>query len=210
MKLSLVATQGKGAGKVIPIPLAQFLIGRDPQCHLRPASPLISKRHCALLIRGEKAFVQDFGSTNGTHINDQPVKGEAELHNEDRLRIGPLAFVVRVESAGPAPAETKPVPRPESKSSPRTPARVPAGGNDEESIADMLLDMGDGGPPAAAGDETDVMSTIMEMPAVQNRSHEGNKPGHKPDDKQAPAVQKESSSFMARKILQKYQRRGQS
>jgi hypothetical protein len=76
MKLSLLVTShSKGAGKVIPITFSQFLIGRDPQCQLRPASPVISKRHCALLVRGGKVFLRDFDSTNGTFINDQQVKG---------------------------------------------------------------------------------------------------------------------------------------
>jgi hypothetical protein len=45
MKLSLIVlTPGKMEGKTIPIRLPQFLIGRDPQCHLRSASSLISKR----------------------------------------------------------------------------------------------------------------------------------------------------------------------
>src|SRR5689334_13828507 len=57
MKLSLaVLTPGRWEGKVIPITLAKFLIGRDPDCHLRPASPAISKRHCALVVRGTRAF----------------------------------------------------------------------------------------------------------------------------------------------------------
>ena len=43
MKLSLVVvTAGKAAGQSIPIPSAQFIIGRDPQCNLRPASAMIS------------------------------------------------------------------------------------------------------------------------------------------------------------------------
>src|SRR6516225_4172946 len=80
MKLRLVVNSpGKGEGKVIPITLSQFLIGRDPQCHLRPASALISKRHCAVLVRGEQAFVRDFDSTNGTSVNDESVIGEKEL-----------------------------------------------------------------------------------------------------------------------------------
>ena len=83
MKLSLVVNDGVHKGKVIPIPLKQFLIGRDPQCHLRPASPLISKRHCALLIQGDKILVRDFDSTNGTVVNDEPIKGERELKNDD-------------------------------------------------------------------------------------------------------------------------------
>src|SRR5713226_1916307 len=110
MKLSLaVMTPGKGEGKVIPITLSQFLIGRDPQCHLRPASAVISKRHCALLMRGDKVFVRDFDSTNGTFVNDQPIKGEVELQNDDRLKIGPLDFAVRIE-AGTAVDKPTPVP----------------------------------------------------------------------------------------------------
>src|SRR6516162_7627073 len=98
MKLALVVmTPGKMEGKAIPIGLSQFLIGRDPQCHLRPASPVISKRHCALLVKNGKVFLRDFDSTNGTFINDQPVKGEIELHHEDLLKVGPLSFLVRVE-----------------------------------------------------------------------------------------------------------------
>lgn len=110
MKLSLlVMTAGKQEGKLIEIKLPQFLVGRDPQCQLRPASPLISKRHCAIIQREGKAFIRDFGSTNGTFLNDDPVKGEAELHNEDVLKVGPILFTVRMEAEPAAMAKT-PVP----------------------------------------------------------------------------------------------------
>src|SRR5438105_5755541 len=102
MKLSLVVlTPGKTEGKVIPITLSQFVIGRDPECNLRPASALISKRHCALLVRGNNVFVRDFDSTNGTRVNDQLVKGDRELHAEDQLAIGPLLFRVDMEVSPP-------------------------------------------------------------------------------------------------------------
>ena len=56
MNLALVVMPpGKLEGKAIPITLPRFIIGRDPQCQLRPASPVVSKRHCALLCRGERA-----------------------------------------------------------------------------------------------------------------------------------------------------------
>src|ERR1043165_7916211 len=99
MKLSLVVTTaGKQQGKTLPITLAQFVIGRDPQCQLRPASPAISKRHCAILQRDGKVFVRDFDSTNGTFVNDQPVKGEVEIKNDDNLKVGPLEFIVKIEA----------------------------------------------------------------------------------------------------------------
>src|SRR5438034_2576497 len=106
MKLSLVVNDGVHKGKVIPIPLKQFVIGRDPQCHLRPASPIISKRHCALLVKGGKVFVRDFGSTNGTFVNDEPVKGERQLSHDDLLKIGPLSFRVNIEAATPVDKPT--------------------------------------------------------------------------------------------------------
>ena len=52
MRLSLlVLTPGKWEGKSVPVTVSPFLIGRDPQCHLRPASQAISKLHCAVIVR---------------------------------------------------------------------------------------------------------------------------------------------------------------
>jgi len=111
MKLSLVVlTPGANQGKVLEIKLSQFVVGRDPQCQLRPASPMISKRHCAILQREGKAFVRDFDSTNGTFVNNEPVKGETELHNGDQLKMGPLLFEVRVEVSAPVNRPTPPPP----------------------------------------------------------------------------------------------------
>ncbi|HMP02041.1 MAG TPA: FHA domain-containing protein [Gemmatales bacterium] len=105
MKLSLVVAQGNPPGKEIPIRLPQFLIGRDPDCHLRPASPLVSKRHCALLVREGRAFVRDFNSTNGTFVNQEPVKGEREIQDGDELKMGPLLFKIKLTEA-PSSSDT--------------------------------------------------------------------------------------------------------
>jgi pSer/pThr/pTyr-binding forkhead associated (FHA) protein len=110
MKLSLlVLTSGKQEGKTLPITLAQFVIGRDPQCQLRPASPLISKRHCAFLQRDGKVFLRDFDSTNGTFLNGQKVVGEVELRQGDRVKVGPIELAVQLEGK-PADRLTPPPP----------------------------------------------------------------------------------------------------
>jgi len=109
MKLSLVVAQGVHAGKVIPVTSTEFVIGRDPLCQLRPASPAISKQHCALTVRDAKAFVRDCGSTNGTFVNGEQVAGEREVKSGDRLKVGPLEFDLRIDVAAPAPTPT-PVP----------------------------------------------------------------------------------------------------
>ena len=153
MKLSLVVTTaGKAQGQVIPVKLAQFVIGRDPQCNLRPASALISKRHCAVLIKSGQVFVRDFDSTNGTFINEKPVKGEAPLQNEDELKVGPLCFKVVIEEQA-------------SVSKPTPPPKAP-GGADDEAAAAMLLSLQDEDGADGTGGDAGVPpgSTVFDLP----------------------------------------------
>jgi pSer/pThr/pTyr-binding forkhead associated (FHA) protein len=129
MSLSLVVlTQGPNEGKVIPVRTSPFLVGRSPQCHLRPASPVISQRHCAMLLRGTQTFVCDLASANGTFVNDERIHGEVELHHRDRLRVGPLAFEVRLRVATPV-----------SRPSPLPPTQQGQGGASVEDVAAEVL-----------------------------------------------------------------------
>jgi pSer/pThr/pTyr-binding forkhead associated (FHA) protein len=140
MKASLLVTQGAHKGREIPIAVSPFVIGRDPQCHLRPTNPLISRRHCALLLQSGKLIARDFGSTNGTLVNDRRIQGEQELHNDDRLRLDTLVLVVRIETG--ASLE-------QSGASPRE--RSPAEAADEEAVAALLLELQEDHTPATAG-----------------------------------------------------------
>ncbi|MBM4068113.1 MAG: FHA domain-containing protein [Planctomycetes bacterium] len=209
MKLSLVVlTPGKSEGKAIPITLAQFLIGRDPQCNLRPASPMISKRHCAVLVRNGKVFVRDFDSTNGTFINDTQVKEEQQLNHDDILKVGPLEFRVQVEGA-PVPVN-KPTPTP-------PPAKIAqqASSNDDD-VAAMLLALQDDGPSTpspSSSDEVPGGTTLMDVlpdapPETKEEiATEEKKPeAKKPDVKQSQA----NTSHAAKMILEKYTRRSRS
>jgi predicted component of type VI protein secretion system len=73
MGLSLVVlAAGKQQGQVLQVKPLQFLVGRDPSCHLRPASHLIGDRHCAIRQRHGKAFLRDLVSTGGTSVNGRP------------------------------------------------------------------------------------------------------------------------------------------
>jgi predicted component of type VI protein secretion system len=223
MKLSLVVlTPGKQEGKALPIGLPQFLIGRDPQCQLRPASASISKRHCALIQRDGKVFVRDFDSTNGTFVNDEPVKGEVELHHDDRLRVGPLLFGVVLEEAG-APVN-RPTPPPPTKApaakapaaaapaakapaaKPPAPAKAPAPagtGSDDESVAAMLLELQDdssSGLGNLGSGEIPEGSTVMDMVVPP----EGTEAKAAADKKPTAAA---STSNAAKAILEKYMKR---
>ena len=96
MKIVLVVASGVYAGKEIAIAGNQFVIGRDEGCNLRPASPAISKRHCAVYYKDGEPFVRDLGSTNGTFLNDAQVEGERSLAEGDKVRVGPLDFTVKL------------------------------------------------------------------------------------------------------------------
>jgi predicted component of type VI protein secretion system len=123
MKLSLVVAQGVHTGKVIPITTPEFIIGRDPQCQLRPASPAVSKQHCAVAVRDGKVFVRDCGSTNGTFVNGEQVAADREVKSGDRLRVGPLEFDVKFEVGAPA---AKPAAAPAQAMPALKPAPAPA------------------------------------------------------------------------------------
>jgi hypothetical protein len=144
MKLTLViATEGPWKGKgVVATPLP-FVIGRDPQCHLRPASNVISQRHCIISLREGRFYFRDLGSTNGSLVNDRLVKSvEVPLAHGDRLTLGNLLFLVRIDK--PATTGSKPPPLGKQGSNNGSVARskpAPQGSlnAEEESVAEMLL-----------------------------------------------------------------------
>ncbi len=96
MDMKLKVLEGKNAGQEIAVKGNKFLIGRAEDCHLRPASELISRHHCAILVEEGYMGIRDFGSKNGTYVNEERVVGERELKVGDRLMIGQLQFEVHV------------------------------------------------------------------------------------------------------------------
>ena len=101
MLVKLKVMRGSHAGKEIRIPIAHFFIGRGEECHLRPASDLISRKHCALLVEEHRVVLQDFGSKNGSYVNGRRVEGSWVLESGDILQIGPLQFEVLLEAVTP-------------------------------------------------------------------------------------------------------------
>lgn len=157
MKVSLkIGAPAKWAGRVVPIGVDRFVIGRDPDCQLRPGSSRIAKRHCAVLLRGDKVFLRDLDSSTGTSINGRQIKGEIELLHDDLLGVGPLLLVVCIESTARATA-SRPQPRE---------------GIDDDAIADMLLFMEKAVPDAPAIEvgadtvDTPLASTQSDKPAT--------------------------------------------
>lgn len=99
MQVRLKVTQGSKAGSEIKIPAPKCLIGRSDECHLRPQSEAISRRHCVIITTESEVAVRDLGSRNGTFVNDERINEEAVLLQGDILRVGPLEFEVQLEQS---------------------------------------------------------------------------------------------------------------
>ena len=108
MEVELVIAKGTKAGRVIPLDVPKFFIGRAPKCHLRPSSGMVSRHHCALLNTQHAVTVYDFGSTNGTLVNGERIEGQRELEDGDRLTVGPLDFDVRIQKTSNTKAPIEP------------------------------------------------------------------------------------------------------
>ena len=94
MSVKMKVVQGKPHGSYLDFPEGDFVVGRGPECHVRPNSELISRQHCMLLISDNAVRVRDLGSTNGTLVNGKRVVEECELGHGDTLQLGPLVLEV--------------------------------------------------------------------------------------------------------------------
>ena len=55
--------------------------------------PFASTQHARIERQGSTLVLEDLGSTNGTYLNDELLRGPQPLHAGDRIRIGDSQFV---------------------------------------------------------------------------------------------------------------------
>ena len=103
MKVQLIVVQGKPEGKIIPLAVPRFRIGRGEGCHLRPTSEQVSREHAEFTVSDDAVMVRDLGSRNGTLVNGKAIGEPCTLKDRDLVQVGPLTFAVSIEGA-PAPA----------------------------------------------------------------------------------------------------------
>jgi predicted component of type VI protein secretion system len=202
MKLDLVVEKPKQkAGWTIPITLTPYVIGRDEHCQLRPANATVSKKHCAVLVRGERVFIRDLNSTNGTFLNDERIEEERELRDGDRLSVGRLRL--RIVLQEPRPSE------------PPRQADSPAATDDETTAAALLLAVEEGGPGPGDLDlldpaEVPAGSTVTLPPEASASAAEPAKPDPGPGTATSPPAATEadqvSISAVAQEILKAYKK----
>jgi hypothetical protein len=68
------------------------LLGRGDGADIRLEDAFASTRHARLVPQGDVIVLEDLGSTNGTYLNDEPLRGPQPLHAGDRIKIGDSEF----------------------------------------------------------------------------------------------------------------------
>lgn len=85
----VVFITGPDKGNVITINKEKMIIGRDDSSDVVIDKKFVSKKHAKIVVLGGKTEITDFGSKNGTYVNDVSIK-HAELKDRDEIRIGDI------------------------------------------------------------------------------------------------------------------------
>ena len=73
--------------RFVPLTLARVIIGRNEGCTVQLTDHSVSGRHCEIHFDGNRWWITDLGSRNGTRVNGVPVKHRPLKHG-DEIMIG--------------------------------------------------------------------------------------------------------------------------
>ena len=84
-------------GQMFELTQDEITIGRSDERTICLKDPTVSTLHCKVTRNGDKIFIADAGSTNGTKVNGNPLTEEYELQNGDIVRIGAFELLFDTE-----------------------------------------------------------------------------------------------------------------
>lgn len=87
----LEVVRGEEPGTRIPVD-SSVEMGRRAQSGFRLSDPEVSGRHCRLWLIQDRVWVADLGSTNGTFIDGERVRGDCVLPPGSVLQVGSHVF----------------------------------------------------------------------------------------------------------------------
>jgi len=107
MQVQLIVANEQHQGRVVPINIPKFTIGRSEECNLRSRSPQVSRHHCTILLGDDTVIVQDLGGENGTFVNGNRISAIHSLKDGDKLVVGSHSFIVSIKAGGGKPQENQ-------------------------------------------------------------------------------------------------------
>lgn len=97
MDVQLVVEKGSRRSHVFRMRSASLVIGRGKGCAVRVPSAAVSRKHCRLQWTDGFLTAEDLDSVNGTFLNGASVTDAVMVRPGDRLKVGPVTFVVEYE-----------------------------------------------------------------------------------------------------------------
>jgi FHA domain len=70
------------------------LIGRSAECDVSLEDTYLSSRHARVANDSGDLSIEDLGSTNGTYVNQELIKGRVHLERGDIVQVGGVLFEV--------------------------------------------------------------------------------------------------------------------
>lgn len=100
--VSLSVTEGPLKGQIYRLTSARVVLGRSGT-DIVIADPEVSRRHCAIEVRGSHATLIDLGTTNGTMVDGKQIaRHELEHLSEFRIGMSTLLFTITDQSSAHA------------------------------------------------------------------------------------------------------------
>ena len=86
---SLELLTGTNAGRRYELSGEKTIIGRDryPICDITIREPTVSRQHSRIQAEGDKYYIEDLGSLNGTYVNREKIAGRTLLADGDTVQI---------------------------------------------------------------------------------------------------------------------------
>lgn len=97
---------GPFQGTTCSLASGEVSVGRDPSNQLWVSDPALSRQHCLLTQNGDRYFIRDLGSLNGTVVNGMAVE-ELQLHHGDQIAIGTSVLKFLLEGGEENPKRSR-------------------------------------------------------------------------------------------------------
>ena len=70
-----------------------LMMGRSRKCDVLLEDGLVSRNHAVFEVEGQRLYLSDLSSRNGTFHNQEPIEGKVLLNHGDKVRIGRSEFI---------------------------------------------------------------------------------------------------------------------
>ena len=93
-KLTLINSQSSEPPKEFELIKSEIILGRDDSVDITIPTPVVSRRHARFSLEADGYIVEDLGSSNGTFVNGERLRGRKALNSGDEIKLGQAITLV--------------------------------------------------------------------------------------------------------------------